>query len=120
MNSRPTNAEGSTTLSYYLEYVVSPDPDEGHFEFPVSEEQRGYTVPLSETDADVISTDSLPVRTEVFGASLAEAKEAAESILSNSKADQARLFDDPDDSMQPGSGTFIAVYTKSDGWQDHE
>ena len=107
-------------MSYYMEYAVPADPDEGNFEFPVSEEQRGYTVPLSETDAEVISTDTLPVRTEVFGASLAQAKEAAESILSHSKADQARLFDDPDDSMQPGAGTLVASYTESDGWQDHK
>src|SRR3954447_3009320 len=94
-SSKQTNAEGSTTMSYYVEYLVPADPDEGNFEFPVSEEQRGYTVPLSETDADVVSADNLPVRTEVFGAALAEAKDAVASILSHSKADQARLFDDP-------------------------
>jgi hypothetical protein len=105
-------------MSYYLEYVIPAGPDEGNFEFPVSEEHRGYTVPLTETDAEVVRTDQLPARTEVFGASLDEAKEAAESILANSKADKAELYEDPDDSMQPGSGTLVASYTQGGSWQD--
>ena len=105
-------------MSYYLEYTIPAAPDGESFEFPVSDEHRGYTVPLSETDAEIVRTDQLPARSEVFGASLAEAKEAAESILSNSKADAAQLYDDPDDSMQPGAGTLVASYTVGGGWQD--
>lgn len=105
-------------MSYYLEYTVPAGPEEDGFEFPISDERSGETIPLTETDADVVHTDSLPVRTEVFGASLAEAQQAAESILSNSKARQARLFDDTTDSLQPGAGTLVARYTEGAGWQD--
>jgi hypothetical protein len=105
-------------MSYFLEYIVPAGQDDGDYEFPVSEEHRGYTVPLTEVDVDVVRTDRLPVRTEVFGASLDEAKTAAEEILSNSKASQARLFDDPSESMQTGAGTLIASYAQGSGWQD--
>lgn len=105
-------------MSYFLEYVIPTGQGDGDYEFPVSEEHRGYTVPLTEVDAEVVHTDRLPVRTEVFGASLDEAKTAAEEILSNSKASQARLYDDPTESMQTGAGTLIASYVQGSGWQE--
>ena len=105
-------------MSYFLEYVIPAGQGDGDYEFPVSEEHRGYTVPLTEVDAEVVHTDRLPVRTEVFGASLDEAKTAAEEILSNSKASQARLYDDPTESRQQGAGTLIANYAQGSGWQE--
>ncbi|WP_372698742.1 hypothetical protein [Arthrobacter sp. JSM 101049] len=105
-------------MSYYLEYTVPAGSEEDGFEFPVNDEQRGETIPLTETDADVVHTDSLPVRTEVFGASLPEAQQATESILPNSRARHAKLYDDSADSLQPGAGTLTARYAEGTGWQD--
>jgi len=105
-------------MSFYLEYIVPPEQGESGYDFPQSEEHRGYTIPLSETDAETVHVGQLPVRSEVYGAGLDEAMAAAEEILGNSKASRAELYDDPNDSLQRGSGTLVASYTEGAGWRE--
>lgn len=103
-------------MSYYVEYTLPADAGE-QFEIPVSEEKSGYTVPLSETDAPVISTEQLPVRSGVFGSTLEEAKTAAEEIISHSKAERALLYEDSADSNEIGAGKLVSQFAPETGWQ---
>lgn len=104
-------------MAYYVEYTVSAAADE-HYEMPVSDQESGYTVPLSETDAPVISAKDLPVRSGVFGASTDEARNAAEEIIAHSKATRARLYEDVDNSNRIGAGTLLAEYAEGSGWTE--
>lgn len=106
-------------MAYYVEYTVRAAGDE-HFEMPVSDEEPGYTVPLSETAAPVVETEDLPIRSGVFGSSLAEARKAAEEIIGHSKATRARLYEDGDNSNRIGSGTLLAEYAEDSGWTEHQ
>lgn len=105
-------------MAYYVEYEIPAGPQNEQFEMPVSEEQSGYTIPLTETDAPVIDTDELSARSGVFGATLAEAKTAAEEIISHSKATRASLYEDPSNSTSMGVGTLVAEYAQDAGWSE--
>lgn len=105
-------------MAYYVEYTV-PAPDDEQFEVPVSDQESGYTVPLSETEDPVASAQDLPVRSGVFGSSAEEARKAAEEIIGHSKATRAKLYEDGDNSNQIGAGTLIAEYAEGGGWTDY-
>lgn len=104
-------------MAFYIEYRVSAAEDE-HFDIPVNDQEPGYTVPLSETDAPVISAKDLPIRSGVFGSTLDEARSAAEEIIGHSKATAAKLFEDDENSNDIGSGTLLAEYSEDTGWTD--
>ncbi|WP_309070746.1 hypothetical protein [Arthrobacter sp.] len=104
-------------MAFYVEYTVSAAADE-KFEMPVSDEESGYTVPLTETDAPVVTAGALPIRSGVFGSSAEEARKAAEEIIAHSKASEAKLYEDGDNSDQMGAGTLIASYAEGVGWTD--
>lgn len=103
-------------MTYFLEYTVPASDDGGEIAFPVSEQDRGYTVPLTETDAEVVHSENLPVRSSILGSSIAEAKAEAEEVIRHSNAETGFLYDDPSDSAQAGSGELILKYGKS-GWE---
>jgi hypothetical protein len=103
-------------MGYFVEYSI-PSADKGEeFEFPVSEKHSGYTIPLTETDAEVVHAPELPARSRVLGATLAEAQEAAEQVINHSRATEALLFEDPDNSTVAGSGTLVCKYSQNQGW----
>ncbi|GAB3526951.1 hypothetical protein [Arthrobacter monumenti] len=105
-------------MAYYVEYTI-PDPeDDDHYEIPVNEKESGYTVPLTETDAEIVDVEQLSARSGVFGASLEEAKEAAEEIITHSKSTKAALYEDPTNSTAQGDGELVAKYTQTGGWQE--
>lgn len=105
-------------MAYYVEYTI-PDPeDDDHYEIPVSEKESGYTIPLTETDAEVVDVEQLSARSGVFGASIDDAKEAAEEIITNSKSTKAALYEDETNSTEQGVGNLVAKYTQSGGWQE--
>lgn len=104
-------------MTYFLEYTVPADDGSGDIAFPLSEQDSGYTVPLSETDAEVVRSERLPVRTSILGSSLAKAKAEAEEIIRHSKAEAGFLYDDPSGSAQAGSGELILKYGQS-GWEE--
>lgn len=104
-------------MAYFLEYVVPADDGGEGIAFPVSEQERGYTVPLTETDAEVIRSEELPIRTSILSSSIADAKVEAEEILRHSKAETGFLYDDSSDSDQSGSGELILKYGQS-GWEE--
>jgi hypothetical protein len=103
-------------MGYFVEYHIPAADEDEDFEFPVSEEHSGYTIPLSETDAEVIHTPELPARSGVLGATLEEARKAAEEIIGHSRATEALLYDDPENSTESGSGTVVGRYTQGGGW----
>ncbi|WP_299166752.1 hypothetical protein [uncultured Arthrobacter sp.] len=105
-------------MAYYVEYTV-PATDDERIEIPVSDQESGYTVPLSETDAPVVHAKDLPIRSGVFGSSFDEARRAAEEIIGHSKASRAKLYEDGDNSNRVGAGKLIAEYTEGDGWSGH-
>ena len=105
-------------MAYYVEYTLSAATDE-QFEMPVSDQESGYTVPLSETDAPIVTANDLPIRSGVFGSSADEARKAAEEIIAHSKASRARLYEDVDNSNRIGAGTLLAEYAEGGGWTEH-
>ena len=50
-------------MNYFLEYTVPAAPDDAEFEFPHNEIQSGNTIPLSETDSEIVHTAELLART---------------------------------------------------------
>lgn len=105
-------------MAYYLEYSIPAPRNDAEFTFPVSDEHSGVTVPLTETDAPVVAAPELPARSAVTGATLAEAKAAAEEVIGHSRAAELLLYEDPSDSLEAGSGTLISRYTEGSGWTD--
>ncbi|MBT2248890.1 hypothetical protein JHV56_09295 [Arthrobacter sp. BHU FT2] len=105
-------------MTYFLEYTVPAASSDGEFEFPHDEINPGTTVPLSQTDADVVHAPELPARTGIVGATVPEAKLEAEQLIANSRASEASLYFDPSDSLQAGVGTLVATFTEGAGWQD--
>jgi hypothetical protein len=103
-------------MGYFVEYHIPAGDEDDEFEFPVSEEHSGYTIPLTETDAETVRTPDLPARSGVLGASLAEAQKAAEEIIGHSRATEALLYEDPENSVESGSGTVVGKYTEGGGW----
>jgi len=105
-------------MTYFLEYTVPAAPDNAEFEFPHDEIQTGTTVPLSETDAEIVHTPELPARTGIIGATVPEAKLEAEQLITHSRATEATLYDDPSNSLQSGVGNVVATFVEGRGWQD--
>jgi len=105
-------------MTYFLEYTVPAAPGEAEFEFPHDEIQSGTTVPLTQTNAEVVHTPSLPARTGIVGATVPEAKLEAEQLITHSRASEASLYFDPSNSLQAGVGTLVSTFTEGRGWQD--
>jgi hypothetical protein len=105
-------------MTYFLEYTVPAGPDNAEFEFPYDEIQTGTTIPLSETDAEIVHTPELPGRTGIIGATVPEAKLEAEQLITHSRASEAALYEDPSNSLQAGIGTLVATFVEGRGWQD--
>ncbi|WP_051298352.1 hypothetical protein [Arthrobacter castelli] len=89
-------------MAYYVEYIIGQPEDDDHYEIPVNDKEPGYTIPLSETDAEVVDVEQLSARSGVFGANLAEAQLAAEEIIGHSKSTQAALYQDEPNSTERG------------------
>lgn len=105
-------------MNYFLEYTVPAAPDDDEFEFPHNEIQSGNTIPLSETDSEIVHTPELPARTGIIGATIPEAKLEAEQLINHSRATEASLYEDPSNSLQSGVGTLVATYVEGRGWED--
>lgn len=104
-------------MTFYIEYSVPAEGQEGA-RIPLNEQEPGYTVPVTETEAAAVRVSQLPARSAVAGADLEGAKAAAEAVVSHSKATEAWLFDDEDDSLEAGSGILVSVYNAGKGWSD--
>jgi hypothetical protein len=105
-------------MNYFLEYTVPTAPEDTEFEFPHNEIQSGTTIPLSETDSEIVHTPELPARTGIIGATIPEAKLEAEQLINHSRATEASLYEDPSNSLQAGVGTLVATYVEGRGWQN--
>ena len=105
-------------MNYFLEYTVPAGPDNAEFEFPYDEIRTGNTIPLSETDAEIIHTPELPARTGIVGATIPEAKLEAEQLIIHSRATEGTLYEDPSNSLQAGVGRLVATFVEGRGWQD--
>lgn len=105
-------------MTYFLEYTIPAAPDDAEFEFPHDEINPGTTIPLSETDAEIIHTPELPARTAIVGATPAEAKLEAEQLITHSRATEGELYLDPSNSLQAGVGTLVAKFIEGSGWRD--
>jgi hypothetical protein len=105
-------------MNYFLEYTVPAAPDDAEFEFPHDEIQTGTTIPLSETDSEIVHTPELSARTGIIGATVPEAKLEAEQLINHSRATEASLYEDPSNSLQAGVGTLVATYVEGRGWHD--
>jgi hypothetical protein len=105
-------------MTYFLEYTIPAARNGENYVFPVSEKHRGYTIPLSETDAEIVHSSQLPARSSIPSSTLEEAKVEAEEVLRHSKAVSGDLYEDPNGSNEAGSGTLILTYTESAGWQE--
>lgn len=105
-------------MNYFLEYTVPAGPDNAEFEFPYDEIRTGNTIPLSETDAEIVHTPELPARTGIIGATIPEAKLEAEQLIIHSRATEGSLYEDPSNSLQAGVGTLVATFVEGRGWQD--
>jgi hypothetical protein len=105
-------------MTYFLEYTIPAAPEDAEFEFPHDEINSGTTIPLSETDAEVVHTPELPARTGIIGATVPEAKLEAEQLITHSRASEASLYFDPSNSLQTGVGTLVATFSEGRGWQD--
>ncbi|MDQ0665563.1 hypothetical protein QFZ35_004061 [Arthrobacter ulcerisalmonis] len=105
-------------MTYFLEYTVPAAPGDAGFDFPHDEINSGTTVPLSETDAEVVHAPDLPARTGIIGATVPEAKLEAEQLITHSRATDASLYFDPSNSLQAGVGTLVSTFSEGRGWQD--
>ena len=105
-------------MTYFLEYTIPAGPDAAEFEFPHDEINAGTTIPLAETDAEIIHTPELPARTGIVGATVPEAKLEAEQLITHSRASEGALYFDPSNSLQTGVGTLVARFTEGRGWLD--
>ena len=105
-------------MTYFLEYTVPAARDNAEFEFPYDEIQTGTTIPLSETDAEIVHAPELPARTGIIGATPPEAKLEAEQLIMHSRATEATLYEDPSNSFQAGVGNVVATFVKGRGWED--
>lgn len=105
-------------MTYFLEYTIPAAADDAEFEFPHDEITTGTTVPLGETDADVVRARELPARTGIVGATVPEAKLEAEQLISHSRATEGTLYFDPSNSLQTGVGTVVAAFSEGRGWRD--
>ncbi len=105
-------------MTYFLEYTIPAASPDAEFEFPHDEINTGTTIPLSETDAEVVHAPELPARTGIIGATVPEAKLEAEQLITHSRASEASLYFDPSNSLQAGVGRLVATFSEGRGWQD--
>lgn len=105
-------------MTYFLEYTIPAAPEDAEFHFPHDEINSGTTIPLSETDAEIVHTPELPARTGIIGATVPEAKLEAEQLITHSRASEGSLYFDPSNSLQAGVGTLVATFSEGRGWQD--
>lgn len=105
-------------MTYFLEYTIPAAANDAEFEFPHDEINSGTTIPLTQTDADVVHTPELPARTGIIGATVPEAKLEAEQLITHSRATEASLYFDPSNSLNTGVGTLVATFNEDRGWQD--
>ncbi|UZX02061.1 hypothetical protein F8G81_05070 [Arthrobacter sp. CDRTa11] len=105
-------------MTYFLEYTIPAPSDAAEFEFPHDEINAGTTIPLAETNAEIVHTPELPARTGIVGATVPEAKLEAEQLITHSRATEGSLYFDPSDSLQAGVGTLVATFVEGRGWQD--
>jgi hypothetical protein len=105
-------------MTYFLEYTIPAASPDAEFEFPHDEINSGTTIPLAQTDAEVVHTTELPARTGIIGATPPEAKLEAEQLIIHSRASEASLYFDPSNSLQPGVGTLVATFSEGQGWRD--
>ncbi len=114
-------AAGPTTvrpwgMAYFLEYVVPAES--GGAEVPLDDDGDGVTIPLGETAERVVHLDTLPARSRIAAGTVEDARDEAEQLLLHSKADAGELFDDPDDSLDAGSGQRVGVFREGTGWTE--
>jgi hypothetical protein len=105
-------------MTYFLEYTIPAAADDAEFEFPHDEINSGTTIPLTQTNAEVVHTPELPARTGIIGATVPEAKLEAEQLITHSRAAEASLYFDPSNSLNAGVGTLVATFSDGRGWQD--
>ena len=105
-------------MTFFLEYTIPTAPDEADFEFPHDDIRAGTTIPLSETNAEIVHAPELPARTSIIGATVPEAKLEAEQLILHSRCSEAALYDDPSNSLQEGTGILVSTFTKGEGWTD--
>ncbi|ADX72101.1 hypothetical protein Asphe3_09100 [Pseudarthrobacter phenanthrenivorans Sphe3] len=105
-------------MTYFLEYTIPAESGDAEFEFPHDEINAGTTVPLSETNAEIVHTPELPARTGIIGATVPEAKLEAEQLILHSRATEGALYFDPSNSLLEGVGTLVATFSEGRGWQD--
>ena len=99
-------------MTYFLEYTIPAESGDAEFEFPHDEINAGTTVPLSETNAEIVHTPELPARTGIIGATVPE------QLILHSRATEGALYFDPSNSLQEGVGTLVATFSEGRGWQD--
>jgi hypothetical protein len=105
-------------MTYFLEYTIPAAADDAEFEFPHDEINSGTTIPLTQTNAEVVHTPELPARTGIIGATVPEAKLEAEQLITHSRAAEAALYFDLSNSLNAGVGTLVATFSDGRGWQD--
>ena len=105
-------------MTYFLEYTIPAASPADEFEFPHDEINAGSTIPLAETNAEVVHAAELPARTGITGATVPEAKLEAEQLIAHSRATDGSLYFDPSNSLQTGVGTLVATFSEGRGWQD--
>lgn len=103
-------------MSYFLEYMVPVGESERKFAVPVSDAHAGDILPVRAPDPR--GAGALPARTNVPGGDAEEAKTAAGDILSHCRANEARLYEDPNNSSATGSGRLVARYSAEAGWEN--
>lgn len=105
-------------MTFFLEYTIPTPPDETEFEFPYDDVHPGTTIPLSETNAEIVHAAELPARTAIIGATVPEAKLEAQQLILHSRCIEAVLYDDPSNSLREGIGILVSTFTKGQGWTD--
>ena len=104
-------------MTYYIEYTVPAEG--GDADLPINEQESGATVPLTEVaTTEHVHASELPARSAVAASTLEEAKNAAEQVISHSRASRADLYEDSTDSLEAGSGRLVARYTEGEGWRE--
>lgn len=98
-------------MAYFLEYLVPAEHDGA--EVPVD-----APTPDGGTAERVIHLDALPARSRISADSLGDARAEAEQLLAHSKAESGELFEDPDDSLEAGSGRRSGSFREGEGWTE--
>jgi hypothetical protein len=105
-------------MAYHLEYVVPAES--GGAEVPLDDDGDGdgVTIPLGETAERVVHLDALPARSRIAADTIEDARSEAEQLLLHSKADAGELFEDPEDSLEAGSGRRVGTFREGAGWDE--